>query len=167
MVGGPVNAKHFNIIQKLDDLEDYIKSGDIQQYKCKVMHLETNNVSAKRWEWQLEITQKKKHEDTVNDCKVTMRSQLDITSRISRYKQESFKSNCTEKYGSVIIQCYIEVSSGVINTFDKAFSTKIHASRNRQREGGLDGKWKAYLTKEKYCKGGVLQKYTIQALEIV
>lgn len=96
-----------------------------------------------------------------------MRSQLDITSRISRYKQESFKSNCTEKYGSVIIQCYIEVSSGVINTFDKAFSTKIHASRNRQREGGLDGKWKAYLTKEKYCKGGVLQKYTIQALEIV
>jgi len=50
MVGGPVNAKHFNIIQKLDDLEDYIKSGDIQQYKCKVMHLETNNVSARRWE---------------------------------------------------------------------------------------------------------------------
>lgn len=39
MVGGLVNAKHFNIIQKLDDLEDYIKSGDIQQYKCKVMHL--------------------------------------------------------------------------------------------------------------------------------
>lgn len=101
------------------------------------------------------------------DCKVTMRSQLDITRRINRYKQESFKSNCTEKYGSVILQCYIEVSSAVTHTFDQAFSTKIHASRHRQREGGLDGKWKAYLTKEKYCKGGVVQKYIIQALEIV
>lgn len=96
-----------------------------------------------------------------------MRSQIDITRRISRYKQESFKSNCTEKYGSVILQCSIEVSSGVIYTFVQAFSTKIHARRNRQREGGLDGKWKAYLTKEKYYKGGVVQKYIIQALEIV
>lgn len=50
MVRGLVNTKHFNIIQKLDDLEDYIKSDDIQQYKCKVMHLQTNNVSARRWE---------------------------------------------------------------------------------------------------------------------
>lgn len=39
MVGDLVNTKYFNIIQKLDDLEDNNKSDDIQEYKCKVMHL--------------------------------------------------------------------------------------------------------------------------------
>lgn len=63
-----------------------METNKIQQQKCKVMHLLTNNIYARRWEKQLEIAQKEKYQDTVIDYEVTMRSKPDTAQKINPYK---------------------------------------------------------------------------------